>query len=94
MRHFEVGDTYPSKFRLVFSVGYYEVWVKSPDSSDFDQQMYMVRFTPELQECATPPFQYFREGFAQVIQQFRCQGFAPVFGYEYDMQLERIDRMR
>ena len=33
MRHFEVGDTYPSKFRLVFSVGYYEVWVKSPDSS-------------------------------------------------------------
>ena len=34
---------------------------------DFDQQMYMVRFTPELQECATPPFQDFREGFAQVI---------------------------
>jgi len=44
LRHFEVGDTYPSKFRLVFSVGYYEVWVKSPDSSDVrDEEVFVIR---------------------------------------------------
>ena len=34
LRHFEVGDSYLIKFRVIFSVGYYEVWVKAPDSSD------------------------------------------------------------
>ena len=34
LRHFEVGDSHLIKFRVIFSVGYYDVWVKAPDSSD------------------------------------------------------------
>ena len=32
---------------------------------DLHQQMHMIGFTAEFQQGASPPFQYFRKGFAQ-----------------------------
>ena len=60
---------------------------------DLRQQMHMIRFAAKLQQSASPVFQYFRKGSAQLLQQFRRQRFAPIFSHGNDVRLERIHRV-
>jgi hypothetical protein len=55
---------------------------------DIDWQVDVVFFSSKLDEFAAPRRQAIPKRHSQILQQLRCECFAPVFGHKHNMQLK------
>ena len=61
---------------------------------DRHQQVDVIGLATELEQLAAPLGEDFPQRVTEAFQQRRSEGFAAVFGNQYDMQLETVYRVR
>ena len=57
---------------------------------DLHQQMHVIRFPAEFQKRAAPVRQDQAEGFPEIVEKFRREGFSPIFCHKNNVQLNIV----